>query len=308
MSRITFVRHAQPDVDPSLDPSAWPLSSSGATAAAALDLNAGPCTVISTSPERKAADTVMAAVRSERMLVDPRFREVDRVESVHDGFRDARRAWIGGRLDERHEGWETPNAAARRFHEGLLTHQAEHLIVGTHGMVLTAWMVGQGLIPSGDAAVEFWEQLRFPEVIELTLPLVRVRAVLTDGDGRFVLIKRTHPGQAPYWTTPGGGVMLSDRSHEDALRRELREELGAAAELGGVLHERQLDSTRSEVFYAATLMSIDPTRADGPEYDGPSRGRYDVERVMRDELNALDLRPNSLKELLLRPRYGAPRR
>ena len=53
-------------------------------------------------------------------------------------------------------------------------------------------------------------------------------AALSPGDparrpGRLVLIRRTRPGQAPYWTTAGGGVEDSDESAEAALHRELRE-------------------------------------------------------------------------------------
>src|SRR5690606_13042358 len=146
--------------------------------------------------------------------------------------------------------------------------------VGTHGMVLTAWLAAQGLIAD---AVAFWEALRFPDVVEIVIPLLRVRAVLTDAEGRFVLIKRTRPGQGPYWTTPGGGVMLADASADDALRRELHEELGAEVELGEVVHQRRIDGISSEIFVTATLTSIDPTAADGPEFDDPSRGGYDVE-------------------------------
>jgi len=32
------------------------------------------------------------------------------------------------------------------------------------------------------------------------------RAILIDDDGHLVLIRRTRPGRAPYWTTAGGGV------------------------------------------------------------------------------------------------------
>jgi ADP-ribose pyrophosphatase YjhB (NUDIX family) len=52
---------------------------------------------------------------------------------------------------------------------------------------------------------------------------------LIDDDGRLLLIKRTKPGQAPYWTTPGGGVEDTDESVEAALQRELAEELGVEA-------------------------------------------------------------------------------
>lgn len=44
-----------------------------------------------------------------------------------------------------------------------------------------------------------------------------------------MLIKRTKPGQEPYWTAPGGDVEDSDSSIEAALYRELSEELGAEA-------------------------------------------------------------------------------
>ncbi len=44
-----------------------------------------------------------------------------------------------------------------------------------------------------------------------------------------MLIKRTKPGRAAYWTAPGGGVENTDRSIEAALYRELAQELGAEA-------------------------------------------------------------------------------
>jgi 8-oxo-dGTP pyrophosphatase MutT (NUDIX family) len=53
------------------------------------------------------------------------------------------------------------------------------------------------------------------------------RAILIDDLDRLVLIKRTKPGRAPYWTAPGGGIEDSDASPVAALHRELAEELGA---------------------------------------------------------------------------------
>ena len=298
-SKITLLRHAMPEVDASASPDTWPLSTDGVAAASGLVLAAG---TVASSPELKALQTTALAcgVETESIEQDARFREVDRVERVHDGFREARRAWVAGQLDERHEGWETADAAAQRFHDGLRAHPAEHLIVGTHGMVLTSWLAAQGLVGAGDEAVAFWEALRFPDALQLTLPLLRVRAVLTDADGRFVLIKRARPGQHPYWTAPGGGVQLNDSSAEAALRRELREELGATADVGSVLFERPLDSIRSERFYAAELTTLDPSLRDGPEFSDATRGTCDVDFVTREELASLDLRPIELKALLFR--------
>lgn len=52
------------------------------------------------------------------------------------------------------------------------------------------------------------------------------RVILVDGS-ELILMKRTKPGQAPYWVTVGGGVEADDPSIEDALHREVFEELGA---------------------------------------------------------------------------------
>lgn len=310
MARITFLRHAMPEVESGIMPAEWRLSAAGVAAAGALHIASAPSTRALSSPELKARQTTALAMGSplETIMTDIRFREVDREERVHDGFREARRAWVAGRLDRRHRGWETPGAAARRFHDGLLAHVAEHLVIGTHGMVLTAWMVDQGLIAPGDEAVAFWEALRLPDVVELALPLLRVRAVLTDAEGRHVLIKRTRPGTEPYWTAPGGGVALTDASRDDALRRELREELGAEADIGPVLFERPIDGIRSEIYHRARLVSMDPSLRCGPEFDDAARGSYDIEHVGADELPLLDLRPTELKERLvsgIRPVLGA---
>ena len=52
------------------------------------------------------------------------------------------------------------------------------------------------------------------------------RAILLDGDD-LLLIKRTRPGQEPYWVSIGGGVEPEDATLEDAVRREVLEEIGA---------------------------------------------------------------------------------
>lgn len=53
-----------------------------------------------------------------------------------------------------------------------------------------------------------------------------VRAVVRDDEGRFLLVRHTY---APGWLFPGGGVDRKE-SLEDALVRELREEVGVLAQ------------------------------------------------------------------------------
>jgi ADP-ribose pyrophosphatase YjhB (NUDIX family) len=130
------------------------------------------------------------------------------------------------------------------------------------------------------------------------------RAILIDDDGRLVLIKRTKPGQAPYWTTPGGGVEESDPSVDAALYRELAEELGAEAT---AVSQVFLFSSPSDAgvavqhFFVARLISLDESARSGPELDDPSRGGYDLDRVdlLGDSLASIDLKPTALKEFIL---------
>jgi 8-oxo-dGTP diphosphatase len=68
----------------------------------------------------------------------------------------------------------------------------------------------------------------FPEA-----PVVGVGAVVVDGD-RVVLIRRGHPPRAGEWSLPGGRVELGETLVE-ALRRELREEVGLEVEVGPIV-------------------------------------------------------------------------
>jgi len=130
------------------------------------------------------------------------------------------------------------------------------------------------------------------------------RAILIDDDGRLVLIKRTKPGQAPYWTAPGGGVDASDESVEAALHRELAEELGAEA--SGAARVFLFSSPSDEGvavqhFFVARLKQLDESARSGPEFQDASRGGYTLDRIglLGDELATVDLKPDVLKEFIL---------
>jgi ADP-ribose pyrophosphatase YjhB (NUDIX family) len=142
------------------------------------------------------------------------------------------------------------------------------------------------------------------ERLTVTVGRRSARAILIDGQGRLVLIKRTKPGQAPYWTTAGGGVEDTDASVEAALHRELAEELGAEA-AGAV--QVFLVSSPSDAgvavqhFFVARLARMDVAARSGPEFADPAQGGYDVELVdlFGDDLAGIDLKPPALKEFIL---------
>jgi len=130
------------------------------------------------------------------------------------------------------------------------------------------------------------------------------RAILIDADGRLLLIKRSKEGLAPYWTAPGGGVELDDTSVEDAMIRELREELGA--EVSGVQQVFLVsnpvggDGVGVQHFFVCRLDSLRLDRRSGPEFTELGRGGYDLDRVEvgADGSVSVDLKPAELKAFI----------
>ncbi|MCZ2261010.1 histidine phosphatase family protein [Isoptericola sp. QY 916] len=167
--RVTVVRHAAPHVTDDVPPHVWPLSPSGRAAARGLRLPEGARAVA--SDERKAVETLSLALGVADVPTDPRFGEIRRPpEPVSPEFREARRAWVEGAPDTRHDGWESAEGAARRFDDAVRDHAGRgDLVVGTHGMVLTAWLVATGRVAPGPSAGAFWLGLRLPDVVTVDL-------------------------------------------------------------------------------------------------------------------------------------------
>ncbi|GDY55000.1 NUDIX domain-containing protein [Streptomyces violaceusniger] len=149
-------------------------------------------------------------------------------------------------------------------------------------------------------------------------PVVKrtARAILLEGDTapRMILIKRTKPGQAPYWITPGGGMEPEDATVVEALYREVDEELGAkvtdvvpafvdtvphpdgsAEGSGGV----GAAGVKVQHFFVCRLASMDLTRRHGPEVDEPC-GEYEVVSVpfTREGIASVEVVPPSLRAYL----------
>lgn len=65
-------------------------------------------------------------------------------------------------------------------------------------------------------------------------PRVGVGAVILDGDGRLLVIKRGNPPRRGRWTLPGGKLQRGETIVE-AIAREVREETGLEVEVGGLV-------------------------------------------------------------------------
>jgi 8-oxo-dGTP diphosphatase len=84
----------------------------------------------------------------------------------------------------------------------------------------------------------------------------RVGAVVTDGRGRLLMIKRGHEPGAGLWSIPGGRIE-PDETDEEALVREMFEETGLAVEVGRLIGRVQRPGPNGTVIdiadYAATV-------------------------------------------------------
>jgi len=122
---------------------------------------------------------------------------------------------------------------------------------------------------------------------------VRVAAVVVR-EGRVLLARHEKAGET-YWVLPGGAVEPGETLAE-ALRRELREEVGIEAELGELLFVN--DGYRPEaeivaVYFAAKLK-------DEQQELRLSQGKVlrEVRWFAPEELAELELRPSIKEELL----------
>ncbi len=80
-------------------------------------------------------------------------------------------------------------------------------------------------------------------------------------DGRILLVLRRKAPEAGCWNLPGGKVDLFEPI-EDAVRREIREELGVKIELGRMLHLTQMIGADGQHWvspvYLARILSGEP--------------------------------------------------
>lgn len=132
------------------------------------------------------------------------------------------------------------------------------------------------------------------------------RAILIDDKERLLLFKRIRDGREPYWNAPGGGLEPTDASLEDALRRELAEELGAevSSAVRVFLHSapsRTGDGLAVHHYFLTRLLTLDMAARNGPEFSDPSRGIYELDRISlrTDDLASLNVHPPALKEFIL---------
>ncbi|MFJ8625284.1 NUDIX domain-containing protein [Kitasatospora sp. NPDC093550] len=127
----------------------------------------------------------------------------------------------------------------------------------------------------------------------------RVRAVLLTPNDTMLLIKRIRPGIDPYWVIVGGKIEPTDASPEEALLREVREEIAGEAEIVSLLHSIETDDERQD-FYLATVDKWSFEDRTGPEFSQEGRGEYLLEEIplTTQALDAINLLPQEIAGVL----------
>lgn len=97
--------------------------------------------------------------------------------------------------------------------------------------------------------------------------LVTVAAAVIERDGRYLITRRLEGAHlAGLWEFPGGKILLGE-TPQDALRRELKEELGAEAAVGDLI--QTVDWTYPEksvrLLFFRCALADDPTPLEGQE-------------------------------------------
>ena len=133
------------------------------------------------------------------------------------------------------------------------------------------------------------------------MPTSRVRGILIESN-EIILIKRVKPTEN-YYVFPGGGVEEGE-SLEEALRREMKEELGVEIQVGKLLVEQTLETKKglqTEYFYYCTMSGGVVGTGEGPEFQPGNEyeGTHEAVRIPLADLKEIRLLPLTVRDLVI---------
>ena len=119
-------------------------------------------------------------------------------------------------------------------------------------------------------------------------PVECAGAIVRDGEGRLLLVRRGRAPAAGRWSVPGGRIEPGE-SAAQAAAREVREETGLDVEVGAVLITAVIGDGRFRVQdFAARVVGGDLVAGDDAA---------EVRWVDVDQLSSMELSPGLLEEL-----------
>ncbi len=79
--------------------------------------------------------------------------------------------------------------------------------------------------------------------------MIKVAAAIFEEKGKFLLCQRGEGGNCAFlWEFPGGKIEAGE-TPEEALRREIREELGIEAETAGIFAEYEFSYPERDIYF-----------------------------------------------------------
>lgn len=125
-----------------------------------------------------------------------------------------------------------------------------------------------------------------------------VRALI-ENQGNILFIKRSRNGDV-YYVLPGGGVEEDDADPEDALRREIREELSVEGTIGDQVFEF-FDTfqgvTTHQIIFECVIPTTSVSLGEGPERKQQSpENAYEMIWVPSKDMSTIGIRPPQLGE------------
>lgn len=127
-----------------------------------------------------------------------------------------------------------------------------------------------------------------------------VRAVIIK-NGEVLTLRREFDDGDIIWTFPGGHIEESDKNEKESLKRECKEEVNLEVMVGRKIFEQNFKGKIND-FYLCTIIAGVAGHGNGPEYTEPEiyRGTHEPEWLSIIDLNKYDLRPNELKNQIIK--------
>jgi len=130
-------------------------------------------------------------------------------------------------------------------------------------------------------------------MVEYKNPRLRVALITLDAKGRILLLQHTRP-HGVYWVLPGGGLDAGEKI-EDALKREIREELSVDCEISKLVAVGELIQPDRHVVDFFLTGKI----PDGAEFIvQKDEGITDVGWFTPDEISEMVVLPDEIVSIL----------
>ena len=153
---------------------------------------------------------------------------------------------------------------------------------------------GTVTIDSENKAIEYYfkNPHKYPEITKRQA----VRGVIFSGENKIILLKRIKNGKE-FYVFPGGGIDEGE-TNEEALRREIFEEVGAKIKDIKFLSTYEMPK-QHETFYTCTMTSQEEPTGEEHQLNDPNN-IYEVYETQISELPSLLLLPEEIKNHVLK--------